>query len=159
MLYRTYSFPWEKIEPCPEKPVEITAYSNFSLSSEIIYVKTDTQSLYSYERAYQKPDIWKKIEAIPNESISAYYLEGVKRYKTPDTPGKVIDNLDVLIQGPDYSLQVDYILIEDGTLWRWDRMTSALDITVFFVIGIVGAIASFLSSLTLLIKRANKNTW
>jgi hypothetical protein len=63
-------------------------------------------------------------EAVTNarkNSCEAFYV-----FPTPNPPGIVAAELETRACGPDQFLQIDHIILQDGSVWRWANGESDL---------------------------------
>ncbi len=153
--------PWEMIQPDPPvKPIEFVGNSSFLIWGGAIFIKTENGDLYSHECIDSEPCTWKKLDAIPDQPYNRCLKRRVPSYRTPKTPpGKVIDNYVLNYCGPDFSIQHNWLILEDGSIWHWSRYHAALEFFLYVLIGIIGGISGLLSSFVLLVIRKSKNIW
>lgn len=149
---------WSQLPSPPEKPVRFLGQSGFNFFGGIIYVETGTKNIYSFSCYSLNPCDWKKVDNLPSgpeKNIEVCPPGSKWSYATPLLLfKKVIDRFKVNICGADYTIQQDWIIVDDGTIWYWDRYFSAME-PIFFIAAslIISVLAGILGSLVLLIKR------
>jgi hypothetical protein len=55
--------------------------------------------------------------------------------------GTVVDTFEVQICGVDYTNQINFVLLDDGTIWVWNSFSSMFDLWLYPIWAIVGSIA------------------
>ncbi len=150
---------WHPIPDSPEKAVEIIGSSDFNFFGGIIYVRTETGNIYSYECwEEQACDRWRREDSIPAQAVpgegNGLYPSGMEpfHFLPPLAPGKVISSHVVNVRGPDYMIQINYILLEDGSLRAWSRFLSVFEPIFWPVPAIVAILIGWIRIFVLLIK-------
>ena len=69
---------------------------------------------------------------------------------------QVIDRFEVKICGADYTNQLNWIILNDGTVWFWDRWFSAYE-PIFFIGAslLISLIAGIISGFVLMMQKRN----
>ncbi len=127
----TYVFPmWQPVMAPPEKPAEILAYHSNASEENTLYIRTSTGNIYKYgSSSYGAGDAkWRKVDQV-NQEASGYECD-FGGFSTPTPPGKVIGQLESHPCIVDASSQVNYILLEDGSIWRWEKTAGELDLLI-----------------------------
>jgi hypothetical protein len=129
----TYVFPmWQPVTAPPEKGVEI-------LEGNTLYIRTTAGNIYQYGPSSYKDDTteWSRVDQVNHEASG--YECNFGGFATPIPPGKVISQLESHPCIVDASSQVNYILLEDGSIWRWEKTAGELDLLILPVGVIVAA--------------------
>jgi hypothetical protein len=141
---------WQQLEPPPENVIEIMDEGVFNFWGGIISVRTISNRILLYQCVGELPCGW--LEPDPNEpdidtpnEICTLDRQG-KRFPAPLAPGKVVSSRIFDVCGADYTIQYNFILLENGTIWEWDRYWSVYEILLFYpFMGFVGMIVSIIS--------------
>jgi hypothetical protein len=118
----TYIFPmWQPVTAPPEKPAEILAYHSNDSEENTLYIRTSTGNIYNYGlSSYWAGDAkWRKVDQV-NQEASGYECN-FGGFATPIPPGTVISQLESHPCIVDAESQVDYVLLQDGSIWRWEK--------------------------------------
>jgi hypothetical protein len=111
----TYVFPiWQPVAVPPEKAVEI-------LEGNTLYIRTSAGNIYKYGPSSYNDDTarWSKIDQV-NQEASGYECN-FGGFSTPIPPGKVISQVESHPCIVDAESQVNYVLLQDGSIWRWEK--------------------------------------
>ena len=149
---------WEPILGPPEKPVEFVTNSPFTSWGGAIYVRTVNDSLYSYTCNSENPCIWKKETSVPDRFGPNHWTCGSNeetRYAPPPprAPGAVKDSYEANMCGPDAINQSNLIILEDGTIWVWSKISGQESIYFLMLCGVVSPIIALVGAFALLIRR------
>ena len=129
---------WIMMEPPPERAVSFSGNLPYNIWGGEFFVETTDGNIYSYVCGLEIDCEWRKVDD-KQENLSDEFngcvSEQSSNYLTPFIkPGKVIDKYQVEFCGPDYSTQVNYILLDDGTIWTWSRSSSAMEVALELLI-------------------------
>lgn len=116
-----YIFPmWQQVTMPPEMSAQLLAYHSNAYEENTLYVRAITGNIYTYgPSSYGAGDVkWRKVEEV-NQEASKYQCVG--KFSTPNPPGKVVSQVEGHPCIVDASSQVNYILLEDGSIWRWEK--------------------------------------
>lgn len=153
---------WSLISSPPEKPMRFIGNSAFNFWGGSVYVETETGNIYSYTCDSSNPCEWKKENALPGEpqqnfwSCPPGYAGG---YWTPPIFKPVRDAYEVNICGVDYTNQINLIILEEGTVWVWNRFSSSMEDMMFFPAWVVASFGAGLSGYITLSFRKDKDQW
>jgi hypothetical protein len=117
-----FVFPiWIPVMAPPEKAVKLLTYHNNGFDDNTLYVRTESGSVYAFRVAsFGASDIeWKKAEQTYPEAND--YECNFGKFPTPNPPGKIVSQLESHPCVVDSSNQVNYIILEDGSIWRWGK--------------------------------------
>lgn len=129
---------WKPLEPLPEKATEIlaagTGLSNYSW---VVYVKTTDQKVYSCS-----PDAyWIEKTVVPEDFRANPPCDPPVYFEVPAPPSRVIDSREVQACNFEAGFQVNFVVLEDGSVWRWQHFTTGLSLLErLFVSTVCGSI-------------------
>jgi hypothetical protein len=133
----TYVFPmWQPVVAPPEKAAELLAYHSNAFESNTLYIRTGAGSIYKYgPSSYKDNDAkWSKVDQI-NQEASGYECN-FGGFSTSIPPGKVISQLESHPCIVDAESQIDHILLQDGSIWRWEKTVPEFEV-VWALFGLV----------------------
>jgi hypothetical protein len=116
-----FVFPiWIPVMPPPEKATKLLAYHDNAFEDNTLYVRTTDGNIYAYgPSSYGGNDIkWRIVKEV-NQEASGYECAG--KFSTPNPPGKIVSQLESHPCIVDSSTQVNYIILEDGSIWQWGK--------------------------------------
>ena len=143
--------PWQQVVAPPEKAVELLAYYNNAFEDNTLYVRTVSGNLYTYgPSSHSADDIkWRRVAQVNQEASGNECDFG--KFSTPRPPGRILSQLESHPCVLDGESQVNYIILEDGSIWKWEEATGELDLllipmgaVVAFISGSLGAVAGLL---------------
>ncbi len=112
---------WEQIISPPEKPVRFLGQSAFNFWGGSIYIVSENGNIYSYTCDSENPCNWSKSETPPSEPKESSLSCSAGDKGSHPTPlklfKKVVDAYEVNICGPDYTNQINFIMLDDGTIF------------------------------------------
>jgi hypothetical protein len=128
---------WERIADAPEGTVEIVGHSHYSYSGGSLFVKTANGELYEYiwENPYrgERTGHWQRAEAPPDPLARGEDDETCPPDNglwhsplQPRIPRRVMSSYSLDLCEVDFTVQLHYLLLDDGGLWEWGRMDTAL---------------------------------
>ena len=145
---------WVQMPPPPEPPRDFVGASCYSLGQGAVFVQTESGMVYRYDDS-QLDNVWQRVDNF-NEVPERFSLaEGcdsasLMKYRPPRAPGQIVAQHVVFERGADCRSQTYYVLLRDGTLWRWRRSECALATLIFAGLEVVVAVvASLLGGATL----------
>jgi hypothetical protein len=134
-LPRGPSGSWQQL---PQPPAEltglVTATPMSALMTGEIYATTADGTLYAYV-CQGDGCAWAGRDALPPPPDEDSYWSGhcaggndlpEGLADTPTLPGRVVDSYGRRYCGPDYSNDLYVILLDDGTVWQWNRFWSGM---------------------------------
>ncbi len=135
---------WEQVPNPTEKAVRIITYDTRSL-----YVSTESEKIYIC-------DVWGDIcEEVGDQDVvdhpdlckSAHQL-------VPNPPDKPIDQREFHLCGADMTIQLDYVILDDGTIWEWSNSFGWAEGLIFRALCVSGGAVGFVGGIIYaLIKR------
>jgi hypothetical protein len=149
---------WEQIISSPEKPVRFLGQSAFNFWGGSIYIESENGNIYSYKCDSANPCSWTKEgtpPGTPEKNVWSCRAEYVGSHMTPLMLfKKVVDSYQVNICGADYTNQINFLLLDDGTIWVWNNFSSSIyDLMYALPVWlIVSSVAGFLSYIVWLIQ-------
>ncbi len=155
---------WQQLPSPQEEPTRFLGQSGFNFFGGIIYVEAESKNIYSFSCYSLNPCEWKKVGNLPSgpeKSIQVCPPGSKGSYITPLVLSKkVIDRFEVNICGADYTIQQEWIILNDGTIWYWERYFSSLEplflIAASFVVSLLAGIGG---SSTMLIRKKKFEIW
>lgn len=152
---------WQQIISPPEKAVRFIGQSAFTFWGGSVYIESENGNIFSYTCDSENPCNWAKEETPPSESEGNFWSCPSGYNSSSATPimlfKRVIDSYQVNICGVDYTNQINLILLDDGTIWVWNRFSSGYNIIFFGPVWlIVSSGAGFLGYIALLIRRGKR---
>jgi hypothetical protein len=154
---------WIPLKPPPEKPIKFIGNSSFNIWGGSIYVEIDSGNIYSYTCDSENPCDW-KLETKPlNISTGDEQLCSsgkIDKYTVlPILGAKVMDSCHIIVPGPDYSSELSFVILDDGSVLSLSRFTTATGllfvIIIWLIFGLIVGITGYLS----LAIRKDKTTW
>jgi len=80
-------------------------------------------------------------EINPEEVVfSPDLCQAGRRFNPPPPPGEIIDTMEVHLCGADVTIQDNYVILSDGSIWRWSYASSWGDGIIVMGAAIIGAI-------------------
>ena len=157
VVYPSLDSGWRRISNPPDKAIELFGYYYLG---EMVYVGTETRKIYACSSpTYKDNKGCTKLTEIPPESninVSCNW----KVFPTPKPPGRTIHQFEAHPCIPDSTLQVNHIILEDGSIWKWEKGTSEFGdfLTAIFVgvCGIAGAVLGLISGVIILLLKRRK---
>jgi hypothetical protein len=128
---------WEEIPPPPERVIEIIDSSRFVMSGREVWVRSETNRLYSLECGGGMSCEWEAQASLPeaNSAQNDFCNEPTTpRYMPPFRWEQPIDRRSDFYCGADYNLETHYWLMEDGSLWTWPHFAGMWDLGRYFLI-------------------------
>jgi hypothetical protein len=135
---------WQRISNPLDKTVELLDYDD---STSQAYIKTASGNIYACSSSYHSNGKGcEKVEHLPQYPPLNSCSE--KIYPTPKPPGTTISNLEVHPCMEDSWVQVNLIVLNDDSIWKWEKIES--EVTFFGEIFFTGIGAICGASLGLL---------
>jgi hypothetical protein len=130
---------WQRISTPQDKAVELLDYDYpLFIGDRAAYVKTATGTIYACSPSYRANGRGCVKASYPPEHLIVNTCCD-KIYSTPKPPGAVVSELKVCPCVEDCSVQVNLILLDDGSVWKWEKADCEM---VFFgrvLLALVGA--------------------
>lgn len=145
--YTIFTFPfgtsWEQL-PAPNSIV-----TELIIADEWgdLYVETIDNSVFSCNIRDEQCS-----EIHPEEvNFSRDLCSSNLKFTPPNPPGSIEESIELNLCGADTVLQVNYVLLSDGTIWKWIHGWGWLESEMSLMVGIVFGVATILSGLTWLL--------
>jgi hypothetical protein len=132
----TEDISWKRLENVPENPVEVINFGEW----EELFIRTGDNNIYKCEiRGYDL-----ECEETTKESITEHLdlCEGNKsEFQKPS--GNVISHNVFRLCGPDMIIDLNYLVLEDGSIWELSESSHSLTILlnlflkIFFGVSLV----------------------
>lgn len=126
---------WEQILSPPEKAIRFVGQSDVTFWGGSVFIESESGHIYSYNCDSENPCNWTKEEILPGEPEENFWSCPSGYKGSHATPlilfKKVIDSYEVNICGIDYTNQINMILLDDGSIWVWNRFSSVNEIISF----------------------------
>lgn len=152
---------WDRLSVPPEKPITFEDTKLFYQSGNI-HIRTNTGKVYAYQCS-QRACEWVQVDnlTITKERSPDECLEGMYKpqFRTPKPPSRVIDSTIINMCGVDSRIQINFIITEDGNIWRWRRGYLALFLIVYIFIAPIGLLSGLVSTLGLFARKLGKSGW
>jgi hypothetical protein len=129
---------WQPLQPLPEKATEILAAgAGLSRNSWAVYVKTTDQKIYSCS-----PEAcWLEKTVVPEDLRANPPCDPPVHFEAPAPPGPVVDSREAQTCNSEAGYQVNFVVLEDGRVWRWQHYTTAFSrLERLFVSTVCGSI-------------------
>lgn len=141
--------------PPPERANHFLDQSNFNFFGGTIYIMSENGNIFSYKFSSESPPYWIKESSLPGEPEVSYedcppgrkltYIPPILLFK------KIADSAQIDLCGPDYEIQVNLIILDDGSVWFWQKYDSVYMFVFILPLWlIIGFIAGFTSYRTLI---------
>ncbi len=150
-VFAVFFRPWQQLKAPPENAVEILAFHTPGFESGILYIHTSSGSIYAYSPFSDGTSNaeWTKVEQVNQEESN--YECNLGEFSTPTPPGRIVSQLESHPCLVDGESQVNFIILEDGSVWKWEGGSSELDllliplgVVVAVIGGSLGAVAGLL---------------
>jgi hypothetical protein len=138
----TENLSWRRLENVPEYPVEVVGFGEW----ETLFIQSADNKIYKCEtRGYDLG-----CEETKKQSITEHpdLCEGKKSdFQKP--PGNVMSHNVFRLCGPDMIIDINYLVLEDGSIWELSESSHSLTILlnlilkIFFGVSIVIIIGFF----------------
>jgi hypothetical protein len=108
---------WRSLGAPPGGAVGIAA-----ADPSLVYVRTAQGNLYgcSHERGQQARACWVAARQPLSVDPDARAGESVFRGEPKPAPGQVVDALEVTTWYPEDAVETRYVVLQDGTVWKWE---------------------------------------
>jgi hypothetical protein len=143
-VFAIFFRPWQQIAEPPENAIKLLAYQG-----GILYIRAASGNLFAYGTSDSK---WKSVGQV-NPQASSYECN-LRQFSTPRPPGRIVSQLETHPCVEDATSQVNHILLEDGSIWKWEETTGELDVllvpagvVVAVIGGALGVVAGLLIGL------------
>ena len=152
----TENLSWERLHNVPEKAVEVVGYGEWFT----IFIRSADNKLYECEMDYYDLEC----EETAKQSIIDHpdLCEG-KKSDLQKPPGNVLSHNVYRLCGPDMTIDINYLVLDDGSIWELQESTHALTIflnmllLIFFGIALL-AIVGFIVMRNRKIREKRKST-
>ena len=144
---------WERVADPPERVVEFAGPICYELSHQAIYAKTASGRFYVYNYPMSGQCYWEEVEGTAADTGRCAVLQR-RPYRPPRPPGAAVASAEVYDLGADCAGQRNYVLLEDGSIWQWDRGMCALAVAfIYFLLVAVSIALGLLGCFSLIILR------
>ena len=120
---------WQQLPQPPATLTGFVASTPMGVFGGEIYASTADGTLYAYGLEGTSGE-WSKRDALPPPPSEESYWSGAcpeglykpeGSIRKPRTPGSVVDGHETRYCGPDYTNDVFFVLLDDGSVWVWNR--------------------------------------
>lgn len=116
---------WQRLPDPPEPAIEIMAGGTGPAAAAwYVFVRSATGAIF-YCPPYTPGDCW-----VPaTEPIDVPYVPGCdypSHYTLPPAPGPVLDHLETETCNFEAGYTVNFVVLADGSVWRWQHVSSGL---------------------------------
>ncbi len=135
---------WQRLPAPPSPAVKIVAGGlGLSNGSWYIYIRAaDGQNYYC--PPYSSGNCWRPAPPAPNVPVSLP-CEPPARFSVPAPPGRAVDTLQAQACNAEAAYQVNFAVLDDGSVWRWQHFTSGLAaIATWLLFALGGAVVGLL---------------
>jgi hypothetical protein len=139
---------WERIDPPPERLVEIGGRTPLRSLGGELFGRTEAGTRYLY--VCEDECRWEEVDAFPTYDTDEALLEYCSDvdFPMPPAPGRVAQSYQIVICGGEGGAQHFYLLLEDSSLWTWSRSENSFEIALWFImfaaaglgIGFIGSV-------------------
>lgn len=153
---------WQSLKPAPEPIAEIITNLPFDVWGHLTFIRTKAGNIYTYDCQSSTGCDWQKVSELPSRQpvYSFPCGENAKPSSiTPLPPGKVVQSYAFIICGADYGSEVHHILLEDGSLWYWERFDSTLVSLGFLLINIGAGFFTSIGAIAIAMALSLKPIW
>jgi hypothetical protein len=144
---------WRKLANPTEKAVKFLSYDYWN---EKVYVKASSGNIYACDTS-----TCTGLTEIPQDESPIDLIYGWGIFSTPEPPGLVVARLQVSPNDPETAEQIDHIILNDGSIWRWSKTSiSRGDIPANFLtieIGIIGTFLGFVGGILFILFKRVRN--
>lgn len=143
-VFVIFFHPWQQIMTPPENAVELLAYHGNAFEDNTLYIRTASGNLYAYgPSSHSTDDVkWRRVEQVNPEASGDECHFG--EFSTPHPPGRIISQLESHPCVQDGESQVNHIILEDGSIWKWEEATGELDLLLIPMGAVVAVIGGAL---------------
>jgi hypothetical protein len=108
---------WRSMGALPRSGVEI-----LTGDTAVVYVRTATGDIFvcRHQRKVTVEDCWVEAQEPFDVEATARFDVPLFKDELELPPGTVVDTLNVTVRRRDYASESRYVLLQDGTVWRWD---------------------------------------
>jgi hypothetical protein len=137
-VFATFFRPWRQMKVPPENAVELLAFHTTGFESGTLYIRTTSGNVYAYSPFSDGASNveWRKVEQV-NQEESSYECK-LGKSPTPNPPGRVVSQLESHPCLEDGESQVNYIILEDGSIWKWEEASGEMDL-LLLPVGVIAA--------------------
>jgi hypothetical protein len=131
--------PWQQMKVPPENATELLAFHTTGFESGTLYIRTTSGNVYAYSPFSDGASNveWRKVEQVNREESS--YECKLGAFPTPNPPDRILSQLESHPCLVDGESQVNFIVLENGSVWKWEGGSSELDL-LLIPVGIVAAV-------------------
>lgn len=139
---------WQELPSPPERIAHLVTSTPIGLWGGEVYATTADGALYAWVCEWGKCT-WASRDTLPPPPDPEDYWSGPcpdgsdkpdEKSHQPRLPGRVAERYATRYCGPDYSLDVFYLLLDDSSLWSWERMNGGHGMAVgIYLSALVGA--------------------
>jgi hypothetical protein len=127
---------WEQLPPPPEAIRELLGPPCYAVtSSPKLYIRVNSGRLFVIPN-HLGAQSWERVDSVP-AGESGYFRRGCEMIRRPPfsplAPGRVVSSYWVELHGVDTGGRLRYVLLGNGTVWRWETFGSSLaEVGLFF---------------------------
>jgi len=125
----TENVSWKKLQNVPEKAVEVISFGKW----ETLFILSSDNKIHECEMRYSDLEC----EETTNQSITEHrdLCEG-KKSDIQKPPGNVISHNVFRLCGPDMIIDLNYLVLEDGSIWELSEVSHSLTILLNLILKI-----------------------
>jgi hypothetical protein len=131
---------WEQLKNVPENAVEVVSYGDWFT----IYIRSEENNYYKCKLNFE---VLECEETTSNSITSNPDLCSGKKANFPKPSGNVISHNDFHLCGPDMVIDLNYLVLDDGSVWELRDGNHALTFFLRYCIIGIGAILGALFGL------------
>jgi hypothetical protein len=132
---------WEQLQNVPENAAEVVSYGDWFT----IFIRSEENKYFECELDFENLEC---TETTSNSIEAHHDLCAGKKSAYPYPPGNVISHTDFHLCGPDMVIDLNYVVLDDGSVWELRDGTHALTLFLrYCIIGIgviLGAVVGLL---------------
>jgi hypothetical protein len=125
---------WIRLLPPPEPVREFVGPTCYHLGHPGVYVRAVSGQLYAFRRGDGEPT-WSREDSLPaarGEPDVLCSRAVTSRAWTPLKPGPVLASRRIDLRHADCGGRDHYVLLRDGSIWRWGAYECAIGSVIFF---------------------------
>jgi len=125
----TENLSWKRLENVPENPVEVVSFGEW----ETLFIRSADNKIYECETRYYDLGC----EETTKQSITEHrdLCEG-KKSDHQKPPGNVMSHNVFRLCGPDMIIDLNYLVLEDGSIWELSESSHSLTILLNLILKI-----------------------
>lgn len=138
LLTRPFHEDWSEYPTPDERVIELITYNEYGE----LFVRTADDHLFQCDSYIGCDQITSDQVRFPLD-----ICEDSKKHEMPISPSNVEETKTYLLCGPDVTLQVGFVLLTDGTIWKWAHGWGWREAVASYYIGIAAAVVVLIVSI------------